>query len=142
MKDSRFLLLGFVLLAALVGGGGFWWLQRPLALAGETVELSIEPGTVAARDRRRPGSMPACRPRRCCSTNGSAGRGGRGGSAPAATRSTGTPRRGLLQKMVRGDETLATVRLIEGWTFRQIRAELARAESLKPDHRGAERRRR
>jgi UPF0755 protein len=34
--------------------------------------------------------------------------------------------------MVQGDETLATVRLNEGWTFRQIRAELARAEALKP----------
>ena len=37
--------------------------------------------------------------------------------------------------MVRGDETLASVRLNEGWTFRQIRAELARAEALKPSHR-------
>src|SRR4029453_456863 len=35
-------------------------------------------------------------------------------------------------KMVRGDETLAVVRLIEGWTFKQFRAELARADSLKP----------
>jgi UPF0755 protein len=34
--------------------------------------------------------------------------------------------------MVRGDETLAVVRLIEGWTFRQFRAELAKADSLKP----------
>jgi UPF0755 protein len=39
---------------------------------------------------------------------------------------------GLLRKMVRGDETLAVVRLIEGWTFRQFRAELAKAEALKP----------
>jgi UPF0755 protein len=38
----------------------------------------------------------------------------------------------LLEKMVRGDETLATLRFTEGWTFRQIRAELARAEGLKP----------
>jgi UPF0755 protein len=38
----------------------------------------------------------------------------------------------LLEKMVQGDETLATVRLNEGWTFRQIRAELARADALKP----------
>jgi UPF0755 protein len=39
---------------------------------------------------------------------------------------------GLLNKMVLGDETLATVRLIDGWTFRQFRAELAKAEALKP----------
>ena len=38
----------------------------------------------------------------------------------------------LLNKMVRGDETLAVVRLIEGWTFRQFRAELAKADALKP----------
>ena len=34
--------------------------------------------------------------------------------------------------MVRGDETLAVVRFTEGWTFRQMRAELAKAEALKP----------
>jgi UPF0755 protein len=34
--------------------------------------------------------------------------------------------------MVRGDETLAVVRLIEGWTFKQFRAELARTDTLKP----------
>jgi UPF0755 protein len=38
----------------------------------------------------------------------------------------------LLNKMVRGDESMAVVRLIEGWTFRQFRAELAKAEALKP----------
>jgi UPF0755 protein len=34
--------------------------------------------------------------------------------------------------MVRGDETMAFVRLNEGWTLQQFRAELARAEALKP----------
>jgi UPF0755 protein len=33
---------------------------------------------------------------------------------------------------VQGDETLEQVRLIDGWTFRQWRAELARAPRLKP----------
>src|SRR4030095_12203606 len=33
--------------------------------------------------------------------------------------------------MVRGYETLASVRFNEGWTFRQIRAELTRADGLK-----------
>jgi UPF0755 protein len=44
----------------------------------------------------------------------------------------GTTPKSLLNKMVRGDETLAVVRLIEGWTFKQFRTELARADSLKP----------
>jgi UPF0755 protein len=38
----------------------------------------------------------------------------------------------LLNRMVRGDESLSTVKLLEGWTFRQWRAELAKAEALKP----------
>ena len=41
-----------------------------------------------------------------------------------------TTPRGLLNKMVRGDVTLATVRFIEGWTMRQVRSELAKAEGL------------
>jgi UPF0755 protein len=43
----------------------------------------------------------------------------------------GVTPRSLLNKMVRGDEVMATVRLIEGWTFKQFRAELARAPDLK-----------
>ena len=40
------LLLVFVLLAVLgVGGFALWWLNRPLPLANDTVELSIELGT-------------------------------------------------------------------------------------------------
>jgi UPF0755 protein len=38
----------------------------------------------------------------------------------------GTSRWGLLQQMARGDVSLASVTLIEGWTVRQIVAELAR----------------
>jgi UPF0755 protein len=46
--------------------------------------------------------------------------------------SRGTTPMSLLNKMVRGDESLATVKLLEGWTFKQFRAELAKAEALKP----------
>jgi UPF0755 protein len=42
-----------------------------------------------------------------------------------------TPRR-LLDKMVQGEEALEHVRFIEGWTLRQMRAELARSAHLKP----------
>ena len=45
----------------------------------------------------------------------------------------GTSPRELLRKLVDGDQTLARVRLIEGWTLRQLRAELARAPALRPD---------
>ena len=45
-----------------------------------------------------------------------------------------TPRR-LLAMMVNGEVVLERVRFIEGWTFRQLRAELARAPHLKPESR-------
>ena len=44
----------------------------------------------------------------------------------------GTTPRGLLAKMVQGDETLERVRFIEGWTLRQVRAALTKAPHLKP----------
>ena len=44
----------------------------------------------------------------------------------------GTSPRRLLAKMVLGDEALEHVRFIEGWTLRQVRAELASAPALKP----------
>lgn len=44
----------------------------------------------------------------------------------------GTSPRQLLDKMVRGDELLESVRIIEGWTLRQMRAALAAAPHLKP----------
>ena len=39
--------------------------------------------------------------------------------------------RGLLDKMVRGEQVLETLRLIEGWNWRQVRAALAAAPHLR-----------
>ncbi|GKS96868.1 endolytic transglycosylase MltG [Acidovorax sp. SUPP2825] len=49
---------------------------------------------------------------------------------------TGTTPRELLQKLVRGEEALRAVTLVEGWTFRQVRQALAREDQLKPDTKG------
>ena len=43
--------------------------------------------------------------------------------------------------MVRGDEELESVHIIDGWTVRQMRAALAAAPSLKHDHGRHDRRR-
>jgi UPF0755 protein len=39
----------------------------------------------------------------------------------------------LLSMLIRGEETLRTVTLVEGWNFRQVRQALAKAEQLKAD---------
>ena len=128
----RWVFAGLALAGALLAGGVAWWLQQPLPLAADTVEVSIEPGStprqVAQAWVDAGVQAPAWALYEWFRWSGDARR-IRAGSYEI-DRSV-SPRR-LLLKMVRGDETLATVRLIEGWTFRQFRAELARAEGLKP----------
>ena len=119
------------LAAALAAGAAWWWLQQPLTLAAPTVELSIEPGTsprdVAAGWVQAGVQAPPWLLYEWFRWSGQARR-IRAGSYEIETGAT--PRQ-LLDKMVQGDETLEMLRLIDGWTMRQVRAELARAPHLK-----------
>ncbi len=121
-----------IVAAALAGAGARWWLDQPLPLAAPSVELSIESGT-APRDVAQ-GWVDAgvqVHPQALYAWfrwSGQARR-IRAGSYEIAA---GVTPRGLLDKMVRGDEVLEQVRFIEGWTLRQLRAALARAPHLKP----------
>jgi UPF0755 protein len=132
MKLWRVLLVLSLVICGAVAGSVYWWLNRPLPLAAETVETSIEFGT-SPRDiamqwvQAGVKSSPILlyewfrwsgESRKIRAGSYEIGR----GTTPIA----------LLNKMVRGDETLAVVRFTEGWTFRQMRAELAKAEALKP----------
>lgn len=47
--------------------------------------------------------------------------------------SAGLTPRTLLQKLVRGEESLRAITFVEGWTFRQMRAQIAKDEFLKQD---------
>ncbi len=126
------LLVLVVLGTAAVVGAVAWWVNQPLPLAADSVELSIEQGErprdIALGWVRAGVQVPPWALYEWFRWSGSAKR-IRAGSYEIGR---GTTPRGLLTKMVRGDETLATVRLIEGWTFRQFRAELAKADALKP----------
>ncbi|HPW84619.1 MAG TPA: endolytic transglycosylase MltG, partial [Rhodoferax sp.] len=44
--------------------------------------------------------------------------------------------RTLLRKLVRGEEALRSVTLVEGWTFRQVQDALRKADQLKPQTQG------
>jgi UPF0755 protein len=132
MSFRRFVLVVIVVAAGAAAGWVATWLNRPLTLAGDVVELSIEPGRtpreiadgwVRAGVRTSPMLLYEW-----FRWSGKA-RQIRAGSYEIGA---GTTPVRLLEKMVQGDETLASVRLNEGWTFRQIRAELARAEALRP----------
>jgi len=125
-------LLVLLAIAGAVGGAAWWWLNKPLTLATDPVELSIELGTTP-RDIAQAWVQAGVQASPTLlyewfRWSGQA-RKIRAGSYEI---SRGVTPIGLLEKMVRGDETMAVVRLIEGWTFRQFRAELAKADALKP----------
>lgn len=129
-------LLALLILAAVLAGGAaagaWWWLQKPLSLASAAVELSIEPGTPpreVAQAWVAAGVQTDARLLYQWFRWSGQARQIRAGSYEVHA---GITPRELLAKMVRGDEVLEQVRLIEGWTFRQFRAALAKAPALKP----------
>jgi len=132
LRAIALLLLGCAVAAA----SAWWWLQRPLPLAAPAVELSIEPGAtprdvasgwVAAGVQTSPELLY-----QWFRWSGQAKR-IRAGSYEIEP---GITPRLLLAKMVQGDETLEKLRLVEGWTWRQVRAALAAAPHLKPASQG------
>jgi len=132
MKLWRWLFTVVLLAAVGVAAAAAWWLNQPLPLAADSVEVSVESGTTP-RDIAQAWVQAGVQTSPVLlyewfRWSGQA-RKIRAGSYEIGR---GTTPMSLLNKMVRGDETLAVVRLIEGWTFKQLRSELAKADSLKP----------
>ena len=126
-------LLGLLLLgAAAAAGAAWWWLERPLPLAGASAELSIEPGTSPQQVAQAwVDAGVQTSPRLLYAWFRASGQARRIRAGSYEIEAGTSPRR-LLDKLVQGDETLERVRFTEGWTLRQLRAELARAPHLKP----------
>ena len=131
----RFFLL--IILAVLaLGAGAAWWLHAPLGMDKDTVDLSIEPGTSPRGVARAVADAPLpVDPRVLYAWFRVSGQ-DRQIRAGSYELDRGTTPRSLLQKLVRGDEALRSVTLVEGWNFRQMRAALAASEQLKPDTAG------
>ena len=125
-------LLGLVVVAGALAAAAAWhWVDRPLALAAARAELSIEPGT-APREVAQAWVDAGVQtsPRLLYEYFRWSGQARRIRAGSYEVEPGVTPRR-LLDKMVRGDETLEQLRFVEGWTLRQLRAELARAPHLR-----------
>ena len=127
-------ILVLIIVAALAAAGaGYWWLHQPIVAGDKPVELEVEPGMA---------------PRAVAQAVQSAGmqvngdllywwfrlsgqdRKIRAGNyeIPAGT----TPQ-SLLARLVRGEESQRALTIVDGWTFRQVRAALAKEDSLKHD---------
>ena len=123
-----------VLIALLVigsGGAAFWWLHQPIVPAGEPLELAIEPGTTprgVARDVVASGARVDARMLYAWFRLSGQDRAIKAGNYEIPP---GTTPRGLLQKLVRGEESLRAITLVEGWNWRQVRQALAREDQLK-----------
>ena len=134
-----FLSLLIVLLTGtlLLFGGVLWWLHEPIALRlqpGSTVvDLEIEPGTsadgVAETVVASGANVPLLVLKAWFRFSGQA----RMIKAGSYELVPGTSPKKLLSMLVRGEETLKSVTLVEGWSFTQVRAALQKAEQLTPD---------
>jgi UPF0755 protein len=131
----RLLRLGLLLflLAGLGAAGGVaWWLQTPLSLTADKVQIVVAPGATG-RDVARALSAGGVTAPPLWLTQWIRWS-GQERKIRAGTYEfdrTFTPGM-LLSMLVRGEQKMATVRLLEGWTFHRFRAELAMAEGLAP----------
>ena len=123
-------------LALLLGGGAVWWVNQSLRLSGETVDLSIEPGTpVSAVAQLVSEAGVDVNPTLLYWWFRLSGQARLIRAGSYEIEADASPR-SLLQKLVRGEEALRAVTLVEGWTFSQVRTALAKAEQLKPEAKG------
>ena len=131
----RFFTISILFLTLLVGSAA-WWLNHDLALSADTVDLSVEAGTpvrgVAQAVRDAGVQVNPFLLYWWFRLSGEA-RQIKAGSYEVEAASTP---RSLLRKLVRGEEALRAVTLLEGWNFTQVRAALMNAEQLTPESKG------
>ena len=121
----------------LVFGAALWWLHQPMPLrlppGSQVIDLEIEPGTsangVAEAVVASGADVPVLWLQAWFRLSGQA----RMIKAGSYELVPGTAPRKLLSMLVRGEETLKSVTLVEGWTFRQVLAALQKSEQLAPD---------
>ena len=137
----RRLLVLLLLIALAVAFGAAWWVRAPMPVragqdAGQALELEVEPGTTprgVARAVVQAGFDTDARLLFWWFRLSGDDRGIKAGNYEIPR---GTSPYTLLQKLVRGEEALRAVTLVEGWNFRQLRQALARAEQLKSETQG------
>ena len=129
------LLLWLIGISLLLIGFSAYWVYRPLPLTTATVDLAIEPSTsvrgIAKAAVQAGVAVDADLLFLFFRLSGQS-RALRAGSYEINSGETAFD---VLRKLTRGEESLRAVSLIDGWTFKQFRAALNKAEGLKHDSR-------
>jgi len=127
---SLWLTLGMVLVIMVAAA---WWIFRPLPMATQTVDLSISSGStprMVANQINESGIDASPTLLYYLFRVSGQSRLIRAGSYEIANTTNAWD---LLQKLVRGEENLKAITLVEGWNLRQWRQALAKADFLKHD---------
>ena len=136
MKRIGQLFGSLLLVLVLVSAVTTWWVMRPLTLTNPTVDISIEPQTtVRGIAQVVADSGVNIEPVLLYGFFRISGQ-SRKLRAGSYEISQGESVLDLLRKLSRGEESLKTVGLIDGWTFKQFRAALAKAPNLNHDSQG------
>jgi len=134
----RFLqiLLLLVLMALATAASVWWWLQAPLSLrGGQALALEVAPGASPPEVAAAVVDAGVATDARWLLLWFRFSGQSRSIKAGQYEITPGTTPRTLLAQLIRGEQRLQAVTLIEGWTFRQVRRALAQAEHLKQETR-------
>jgi len=141
MRLLKLLVVVPLLLAMLAAAGGLWWLQQPLPLATsasdkEPLLVTINPGssaqTVADTLSSSGVNTPSLLLYAWFRLSGQA----RDIKAGTYELSAGTTPRTLLSKLVRGEQALRSITLLEGWNIRQVLQAVRSSPDLTQDMEG------
>ena len=132
IKQIFWMALTLALLGVAASG---WWVLTPLSMPTPTVDLSIEPQTPVREIAQAVADAGVdVQPVVLYAFFRASGQ-SRKLRAGSYELSQGNTPLDLLRKLTRGEESLKAISLIDGWTFRQFRSALAKAEGLKHDTR-------
>lgn len=129
---KKLLVTGVIVSVAAVAGFSYW-AKRPLDTGGQPVEFSIAPGSgVAAAAQQMAKAGVPVHPQLFNILARVTGQAGKIKAGSYELKPDTTPR-GLLSQLVRGEFAQEAITIVEGWTFRQMRAAIAAHDRLRHD---------
>lgn len=129
---KKLLVTGVIVSVAAVAGFSYW-AKSPLDTGGKPIEFSIAPGSGvgAAAQQMAKAGVPV-NPQMFNILARVTGEAGRIKAGSYELKPDTSPRR-LLSQLVRGEFAQEAITIVEGWTFRQMRAAIASHERLRHD---------